>query len=97
MPRTVEFMPPVSLSEYFGFPRGRSDSFGDVTLTFRGRDATALACSHFGLEADDLVLLPGYICDTVPAGFGACGRFRYYDLREDFTIDPTIIKSSRRS
>ena len=92
MARPVVILPPVRWRDYFFPPRGRGDSFPQVALTLRGRMAIALAADHSRLGGDDCVLLPGYLCDAVPAGFGARCRIEYYDLREDFSIDADAIE-----
>jgi len=94
MARIVQFTPPVRMREYFGAGGGKQTSFADITLTLRGRDAIALAAAHFGLEgrADDVVLLPGYLCDTITGALASKCGFLFYDLRPDFSIDPSVIE-----
>jgi dTDP-4-amino-4,6-dideoxygalactose transaminase len=83
----IEFMPPISVLEYF-FPKGRNASFlYNVRLTLRGRDSIFLAARHFNLAEGSLVLLPAYLCDTIPAAFPGGINFAYYDIRSDFSID----------
>jgi hypothetical protein len=92
LPGPVEFMPPIDLRAYFGLTKRRAGAFRDVALTLRGRDAINLARRHFRLGRDDLVLLPGYVCDTVPAGFAGGCKIQYYDISDDFVIRPQEVE-----
>jgi len=85
-------MPPVKLREYFSFRRASGSAFSGVTFTMRGRDAIALAARHFGLTKDDRVLLPAYLCDTVTGALAPTAALEFYDIREDFTVDPVAIE-----
>ncbi|MBN2456503.1 MAG: DegT/DnrJ/EryC1/StrS aminotransferase family protein [Sedimentisphaerales bacterium] len=89
----VEFMPPVKIRDYLSLKKSREISFKNITLTLRGRDSIYLANRHFGLGQDDIALLPGYLCDTVPAAFAPCCNVEYYDIKKDFSIDPAVIEN----
>jgi len=89
----IDFIPPIQLKDYLSFRKALSSaSFHEVSLTFRGRDSIALASQHFKLGAQDTVLLPGYLCDTISAAFAGKCKLLYYDIREDFSIDVNSVE-----
>jgi dTDP-4-amino-4,6-dideoxygalactose transaminase len=58
-----------------------------------GRDALALAINLLGLQADDPVLLPAYVCREVVKPFLTRARVHFYDIRSDLSIDLDYLES----
>jgi len=92
MNRPIEYMPRVNPREYLALRASQGQSFENVTLTFRGRDAISLACRHFGLTRKVTALLPGYLCDTVTAAMAPYCHFDFYDIEENFVVAPSVIE-----
>jgi dTDP-4-amino-4,6-dideoxygalactose transaminase len=89
----IDFMPPVSFRKYLCPSKAADNRLCQNTwLTLRGRDSIALASEHIRLEAHDVVLLPGYLCDTVTAVFAGKCKLAYYDINQDFSIDVGVIE-----
>ena len=92
MAEKIESVAPIRLKEYLAAPKSTQRAFKDILLTFKGRDAIYLAVQHFKLGKEHIVLLPGYVCDSVSAGFSGKGRFIYYDINPDFSINTATIE-----
>ncbi len=89
----IDFMPQVHLSDYFKLGKvENSNYFNNFQLTLRGRDSIAFAVKNIQLDKDDVVLLPGYLCDTVSAVFTGQCTLMYYDIDDAFSIDPSAIE-----
>lgn len=73
--------------------RPKLNPFPGVIGTFMGRDAFSLAVSLLNLGADDIVLLPAYLCREVLKPFLGKTRVEFYDLRSDLSVDPEEIES----
>jgi hypothetical protein len=69
----------------------------DVIATFMGRDALTLAASWLGLQSDDAVLLPAYVCEEVVKPFSKRTRVVLYDVRPDLSVDPNLLDDLLRS
>lgn len=94
MNNIIEGTPPVSLRNYFSINKNiRNKRFRDLTLTLRGRDAISLALRHFGLNKEDIVLLPGYLCKVIVKPFANNFSPEYYDIGRDFSINTEVIDS----
>jgi len=90
--KTIESTPPISLQDYIRVTKKiKNKQFQNITLTLRGRDAISLALRHFGLEKQDTLLLPGYLCEVIDAPLINKFNIEYYDIGEDFSINTKAI------
>lgn len=72
----------------------KTNPFPDVIGTFMARDALALAANVLSLRADDVVVLPAYLCREVVKPFLGKAQIRFYDVGPDLSADPAEIEKS---
>jgi perosamine synthetase len=70
----------------------QTNPFPEIIGTFMGRDAFSLAASSLGLNTEDTVLLPAYLCREVLKPFLGKTRVVFYDLPRDLAVDPDQIR-----
>ncbi len=71
--------------------------FPQLIGTFMGRDALSLAVSYLGLTEHDTVLLPVYTCQDVLRSFVRKCHVVFYDVGNDVTIDPDVLRAKLRT
>ncbi len=71
----------------------RANPFPGVIGTFMARDALALGISLLGLNANDTVLLPAYLCREVAKPFLGKTRVEFYEVDADLTVNPSVVRS----
>jgi dTDP-4-amino-4,6-dideoxygalactose transaminase len=74
--------------------RPKTNPFPGVIGTFMARDALSAAATSIGLDPNEIVLLPAFLCKEVLKPFVGRSRVQFYDVNEDLAVDPATIRAA---